>query len=103
MKLAALNKTGINFGQSTLEINPSGLLSKTPKNNLGGRPAGQTPLPGQAFRKESFASPRAVSGLGFINGNKGHDTLQLNGDIENDKTAKYLADKNRNIMKKRQS
>ena len=72
MKLAALNKTRINFGQSALEINHSGLLSKTPKTNLAGRPVGQTPLPGQAFRKESFVSPRAVSGLGFVNNNKGN-------------------------------
>lgn len=100
MKLAALNKTGINFGQSTLEINHSGLLSKTPKNNLAGRPVGQTPLPGQAFRKESFVSPRAASGLGFVKGNE----LLLNGDAaDNDKVAKNLAEKNRDIMKKRQS
>lgn len=75
MKLAAFNKTGINFGQSALELNHSGTLNITPRN-LKVRQTGQTPIPGPAFRKESLiSSPRAASGLGFINNSKGNELL----------------------------
>ena len=74
MKLAALNKTGINFGQSALELNHSGTLNLTP-SNLKVRQMGQTPIPGPAFRKESLISPRAASGLGFVNNSKGNEML----------------------------